>query len=275
MIRALALIALLAPAARADDAPRLACASARDPGLAEGPIAIGLYDADLGTGRDACPRNELHLAERLGATVDTKDLYGGVRADTLLSGGYRLRRRLQIFGALEMVHWELVQDATIKGRAIGLGQLTIGLQGLAFESGRLAVSVLGRVLVPTASWTPSVQTTGAEVAVAALYRPHRLVELHGQLAGDFTAGISGGPPAVRGGTTLGVGVQYAPARWFGVAVDLAVVLGHRAALDAFLPALALRFRAWRGLGLELDVTAPLAGADRRLALAALRVGYRF
>jgi hypothetical protein len=72
-----------------------------------------------------------------------------------------------------------------------------------------------------------------------------------------------------------LGVQYAPARWFAFAVDAAVVLGHRAPLDAFLPQLALRFRVWRGLNLELDAAAPVGGADRRLAIAALRLSYRF
>jgi len=143
------------------------------------------------------------------------------------------------------------------------------------ESRRFAVSVYGRVLLPTDSATRSVQTTGAELGVVGSFRPRRDVELHAQVAGDFTAGLSAGPAQVRGGATLMVGAQYSPATWFAVALDLQAVLGHRAALDALLPQLALRFRVWRGLNLELAGTAPVVGADRRLALAALRVSYRF
>jgi hypothetical protein len=271
----LACISVLAPGApRADDAART-CDRVLHRGLAEGPVVVGLYDADWGTGRRACLRSELAIAERLGATIDTKDFYGGVRADTIIAGSVRLRPRLELLGALELVRYEFAQNASLKASALGLGQLTLGLQGLALETRRWALSAYGRVLVPTASTTPSVQTTGVEVGVAASFRPHRKVEVHGHLAGDFTVGLSAGPPDVRGGTALLLGVSYTPATWFGLTIDLQAVLGHRAALDALLPQLALRFRLWRALGLELAGTAPVAGADRRLALATLRLGWRF
>jgi hypothetical protein len=252
-----------------------ACTRVREPGLAEGPVVLGLYDADFATARRACLRSELAVYERFGAVIDTPNFYGGVRADTIVAGSFRLRPYLEVFGALELVHWEFAQNATIKASAGGLGQLTLGVQGLVYQSRRFAVSVNGRVLIPTATWSPTVQTAGADVGVDALFRPRRDVELHGQLTVDVLGGLSAGPGDVRGGTTLMLGVQYAPARWFAFAIDAAVVLGHRAALDAFLPQLALRFRLWRGLNLELDATAPVGGADRRLVIGALRLSYRF
>jgi hypothetical protein len=72
-----------------------------------------------------------------------------------------------------------------------------------------------------------------------------------------------------------LGTLYTPSRWFGLVVDLTFVFGHRAGFDTFFPQLGLRFRVWRGLHLELDLGAPVGGADRRLAIAALRLAYRF
>jgi hypothetical protein len=269
---------LLGGVAAAQAAPvdaELACARLKDPRLIDGPIVLGLFDADMAAARPACLRGELALYERFGAVIDTADFYGGVRADTIVSGSARLRHNLALFGALELVHWEFAQNATIKATALGLGQLTLGLQGLALETRRFALSIYGRVLLPTASHTPSVQTIGAEVGLAGLFRPRPDVEVHAHLAADLTAGLSAGPAQVRGGTTIMVGTLYTPARWFGLAVDLAFVFGHRAGFDAFFPQLGLRFRAWRGLHLELDLGAPIGGADRRLAIAALRLAYRF
>lgn len=269
------MLLVAATTAYAEEPDERACRRVRHEGLVDGPVVIGLYDADFGAGRSACLHGELTLGERLGATYDLRGFYGGVRADTLVTGSYRVRKNLALIGALEMVHWQFVQNGPIKAYAIGLGQLTMGVQGLALETRRFALSVYGHVLVPTATTTVSVQSTGAEIGLAAVFRPRSDLEVHGQLAGDFTVGLSSAPAGWRGGTTLSLGLQFAPARWFAFAVDLQATLGHRAALDALLPMLALRFRLWRGLGLELDLATPVAGADRRLALAALRLGYRF
>lgn len=261
----------------AEPAPpvELACQRSRHPGLAEGPVVIGLYDAELGTARRACLRSELALYERMGATLDLPSFYGGVRADTVLSGSLRLRPYLEIFGALELVRYEFAQNATIKASALGLGQLSMGLQGLMLERRRFVVSAYGRLLLPTASASASVQTTGAELGLAGSYRPRRDLDLHAGLSADFSAGLSAGPAQVRGGAALTLGLQYAPATWFALAVDLQAVLGHRAVLDGLLPQLALRFRLWRALGLELAGTQSIAGADRRLAIGVVRVGYRY
>ena len=269
------MIVCLTAVARAGSTDELACRRVRHEGLVDGPVVIGLYAADIGTGRSACLHGELSLAEKLGATIDLPGFYGGVRADTVLSGSYRLRKNLAVFGSIEMVHFEFVQNGPFKATAIGLGQLSMGLQGLALETRRFALSGYGRVIVPSDSSTVSVQTTGVELGVAGLFRPRRDLEVHGQLAADFSVGLSSAPPGWRGGTSLSVGVQYAPASWFALAVDLQATLGHRAALDALLPLVALRFRAWRGLGIELAATGPVAGADRRLAFGVLRIGYRF
>jgi hypothetical protein len=63
--------------------------------------------------------------------------------------------------------------------------------------------------------------------------------------------------------------------WLVLTLELGLHLGQRAAPDYLAPALALRFRMYRTLGLELAGTRPVVGADRHPALAVLRLTYRF
>jgi hypothetical protein len=56
--------------------------------LPEGPVSLGLEDADLGTGRRVCPRTEAGLAVRLGATLDTADFYGAISANGVMVESY-------------------------------------------------------------------------------------------------------------------------------------------------------------------------------------------
>ncbi len=79
----------------------------------------------------------------------------------------------------------------------------------------------------------------------------------------------------RVGVPAALGIVYAPATWFAVAVDLKLHFNYIAPVDYVAPALALRFRIVRTLNLELDAAVPVAGADRHTALAMLSLGYRF
>lgn len=261
----------VAPAA----APPGACDRWRHPGMPEGPVVIGLYDADMSTGRRTCPRTELTIAARGAAVLDTPNFYGSLQADALIAGSYAVRRNLEVFGTLELIHYLFVQNASLKGTAVGLGQLTLGAAMVAFQRGPAVITPFGRLMLPTSSSTPNVRTLGGEAGVAWSVRPLDRLAVHGTFGVDITGGASAGPPDVRAGALLNVGLQYNPATWFGLVLDLNLQLGHRAPIDAFAPALGLRFRLYRGLAAELGVTAPVAGADRRLFLGALRIGYRF
>ncbi|MEO6951877.1 MAG: hypothetical protein ABI321_08695 [Polyangia bacterium] len=271
-MRALLLLLALCSMAHADER---ACDRARSTSLSDGPVVIGLYDADLGAGLSACLRREVSLYERAGAIYDVKGLYGDIRADTLLNGIFPLGHHVALLATIEVVHYELVVNSIVKAHALGLGQSTLGLAGRVLETSRFALTAYGRALVPTDASNTTVQTTGLDAGVTGTFRPRRDIELHAQLDGDFTVGLADGPSSARGGATVLVGAQYSPARWFGVVVDVGAMFGHRGAFDAFLPSLGLRFRVWRGIGLELDAVAPVAGAERRLALAALHLHFRF
>lgn len=271
-MRALAILLALCSLSRADER---ACDRARSTGLADGPLVIGLYDADLGAGVSACLRREVSLSGRAGAVYDVPALYGDIRADALLAGVYPLGHHVALLATIELVHYELVVSSIVRAHALGLGQSTLGLAGRVLETRRFALTVYGRALVPTDTSTTTVQTTGADAGLTGSYRPRHDLEVHAQVGGDFTIGLAQGPSSARGGATVLVGAQYSPSRWFGLVVDLAAMFGHRAGFDAFLPSLGLRFRLWRGLGLELDATVPVGGAERRLALAAIHLTFRF
>ncbi len=250
-------------------------AAAQEGGLAEGPLTVGLGEADLGTGHRARPCSEVSLAARGGAVIDGADFYGSIAADALLSGSWAVSRRAELFGTFEFVRWQFVQNATLKGTALGLGQLTLGGSWVAFERGRFVLTPYLRALLPTATDAPHSHTVGGELGAAAALRASPHWQFHGYLGGDLTAGLSAAPADLRAGLIVDAGLQYSPRNWFGLAVDLIGRFGQRAAVDTVAPTVALRFRLWRSLGAELNALVPIVGADRHLAVVAVRTSWQF
>jgi hypothetical protein len=250
-----------------------ACDVTPNPGLIDGPVAIGLYQADLATGRRACPRTEVGLGARAGAVIAPGAFYGNLAVDTMVTGSWAWRGQLELFGALELLHWQFVQNASLTGTALELGQLTLGVASVALETPRWALTPYLRLMLPTAS--DGARVLGGELGVAASFRPHRRVELRGFVASDLSGAASSAPRLVRGGATLALGAQYMPWSWLGLALDLQSQLAHRGGFDTFALAPAARFRFWRGLGAELAALAPLAGAERHDFFLLLRLTNRF
>lgn len=247
------------------------CEQQQEVDLQQGPAVIGFYEADYATGRRACPRTELGIGERLGAVIDTPNYYGAIAADTLLTGSWALGPRTELFGTLELVHYQWVQNATIKGSVLGLGQLTAGITHVAHQHGAMALAPSARLMLPTSFTSGNVRTLGAEVGSALDYRAFERLDLHGYVGADFSAGLSAAPAQPRFGLFAIAGLEFAPWRWLGLVLDLHAHLLHRAPLDYIAPAIALRFHLTRALGVELNATLPLAGADRHDALGGLRI----
>lgn len=267
--------ALVAPAAHAVSLRASACDTWRHPGLFEGPATVGFYPAELGSGRRACPRTELGLYVRGGAIIDTPGFYGNLGAAGVLFGSFALSRRLELFGALEFVDFQFAQNASLKGTSLNLGQLSVGASVVGYDLHHVVLSPYGRLVLPTSSATSRVRDIGAEIGLALSYRPLDRVEVHGVVGWDLSAGLGNGPADVRAGVLLNAGVQYNPATWFGLLIDVNAHLAQRAVLDYLAPVLGLRFRLYRNLGAELGASLPLAGADRRLFLGDLKFAYRF
>ena len=122
LLSALAVLLLLPATARAEGG----CEQWIAPALAEGPITFGFQSADVATGRRACPRTEVGFGMQGGAIIETANFYGAITAAGLLSGSFAVRPDLEVFATLEALRFQFVQNATLTGTTMHLGQLTIG-----------------------------------------------------------------------------------------------------------------------------------------------------
>lgn len=245
--------------------------AAPDARLFDGPIALSYFDADTATGRRVCPTSEVSLGLRAGVVIDTRDFYGGIGAGGLLTASHALGPRRELFATLEFLRYDFITNAVIEATEVGLGQLTLGGSQVTFDRERFAGAVSVRLMVPTQT-NSNALLGGAELGHAIAFHPSRSLTLHGYLGGGVTAGLSGVRSFPRFGGLLTAGVQYAPASWFAVALDLN---GRVGGFTSYLaPTLGLRFRLYRGFGAELAASRPLLGTDRHDVVAGLRFGYR-
>ncbi|MBS1148536.1 MAG: hypothetical protein H6Q89_234 [Myxococcaceae bacterium] len=253
-------VAAPAPAPQVE-APR-GCARWKAEGLGEGPIALGYVEADVATGRRACPRSEVGIGGRLSAIIDTPAFYGYLLVDALVYGSVAIDPKTEIFGTLEAVHWSFIaQNGPLKiplNDSATLGTLTLGATRQFYGSDRYLGAFSMRLLLPTSFAIPNTWLIGAELGHASSWRPRDWLELHGYLGVDFNTALGNGPTLPRVGGLLTAGVQLSPFSFLALVVD---ATGRLGAKSYFAPSVALRFRFYR-LGIELAGTMPLAGTDR-------------
>lgn len=267
---ALAALLLMPTAARAEGG----CEQWIAPALAEGPVTFGFLSADVATGRRACPRTEVGLGVQGGAIIETRNLYGAVTGAGLISGSFAVRPDLEVFATLEALRFQYVQNASLTGTRMSLGQLTVGGTYVALASGSFVLSPSVRLQMPTSFASPRTRTLGGEIGVAALYRPTNRFEVHGYAGVDGSLGLGAADPLPLAGFLVNVGTEYALFSGFAAVLDANVHFGHRAALDYVAPAVGLRFRAGEHFGAELGASLPVLGAERALAAGGLKLTYR-
>lgn len=247
------------------------CGAWRAAGLNEGPVALGYAEADVATGRRACPRTELGLGARFGAIIDTPDFYGAVSVNGLLYGSYALRPTTELFATLEAVNFNYAVNAVLTSTQLTLGNMTVGATQVLLLERHFVGSVSARLLLPTSFEIPGAHLIGAELGASASWRPKQWLEVHGYLGGDMAGAVGRAASLVRGGAVLLAGVQLSPFDWGGLVVDLSGRLG---VLTYFAPTIGLRFKVAK-LGIELGATLPLAGTDRHTVIGGLRLNWRF
>src|SRR6185295_11087702 len=246
--------------------------SEASPGLFDGPVAVGFFDADFATGRRARPRTEIGLGVLGGATIDTPDFYGAISGGALLYGSYAVPSQpMEVFASLEVVKFQYVQNASLKGTSTSLGQGSLGATYVLLHSGGVVVAPSMRLMLPTDTSMPDVRTVGLEVGGAASWQVVGPLELHGYLGGDLSAGLSAGATLARPGLLVTGGVLWSPASWFGAAIDLNAHVGEQRYLA---PALGLRAAIGKSFGIELAGTLPLLATIRNNAAVGLRLAYR-
>ena len=271
LLTALLALALLAPAsARAEDA----CGTWVSPALAEGPVPFGFQSADVATGRRACPRTEVGLGLQARAIVETQNLYGAITAAGLVSGSLAPRPDVELFATLEVPRFEYVQNASLTGSRLTLGQLTAGGTWVALSRGAFVLSPSARLQLPTSFASPRTRTAGAEVGAAVLYRAWERLGVHGYAGVDSELGLGAAAARPRAGLLLNAGAEYAVWSAVAVVLDANVHFGRRAAVDYVAPSVGLRLRAGAHFGAELGVSLPVAGPERTLATGGLKLAWR-
>lgn len=246
------------------------CGRWQNPGLPEGPLALGYLEADLATGRRACPRTEVGLGGRFGAIIDTPDFYGALSVNGLVFASYAVRPDLELFGTLEALTYNYAQNAVLTATQLTLGNLTVGATWAYLRRDRYVSALSGRLLLPTSFEVPGGRPFGVELGHASSYRPLNWLEVHAYLGADLTAALSRAAALPRVGAVLLAGAQLSPVSWASLVVDFAGRLGPTSFLA---PSLGLRFRVAR-LGLELAGTLPIAGTDRHDFILGGRFSWR-
>lgn len=240
------------------------------PGMPEGPVVLGFNEADVATGRRTCPRTELSIGERLGATIDTADFYGQIAATTLVSGSFAQAPNRELFFTLEALHYGWAVNAVIQSTDLGFGQLTVGASQVVASGASWATATSARLMLPT-SMLSSVRVVGAEIGQAVTFRPTSNFEFHGYVGVDGSAAVFVRPQPL-GGVLVNAGLQFSPFTRASIVLD---VNGRFGGFSSYLaPSIALRFRIVERIGLEIAGTRPLFGTDRRTAIAGLRLSYR-
>ena len=269
LFAALVFLLLVPTAAHAQGA----CTSWLSPALAEGPVPFGFQSADVATGRRACPRTEVGLGVQGQAIIETHNLYGAITATGLVSGSLAVRPDLELFATLEVPRFQYVQNASLTGSRLTLGQLTLGATWLVLSRGAFALAPSVRLQLPTSFASPRTRTLGGEVGAAVLYRPTERFDVHGYAGVDADLGL-GAAPLPRAGVLLNVGTEYAFFSHFAAVLDANVRFGRRAGLDSVAPALGLRFRAGEHFGAEVGASLPVLGAERSLVSGGLKLTWR-
>ena len=250
---------------------RVACDEARSRGLNEGPAALGYAEADVATGRRACPRTEVGIGARFGAIIDTPDFYGAVSVNGLIYGSLALRPTTEIFATLEALSFNYAVNAVLTSTQLTLGNMTAGATQVLTQSETFVGSVSARLLLPTSFEIPGARLIGGELGASASWRPVSWLEVHGYLGGDLSGALGRAASLPRSGAVLIAGAQLTPFKWGAIVIDLT---GRLSTLSFFAPTIAFRF-AIGNLGIELAVTRPLVGTDRHTVIGGLRVNYRF
>ncbi|WNG18869.1 hypothetical protein [Cystobacter fuscus] len=271
LLAALAALLLVPAAARADEG---GCSRWLSPALAEGPVALGFLSADVSTGRRTCPRTEVGLGIQGNAIIETHNLYGAVTGSGVVSGSVAVRPDLEVFATLEAPRIQYVQNASLTGTDVALGQLTAGATWAVLSRGAFVLAPSVRLQLPTSFASPRTRTAGAEVGAALLYRPTERFDVHGYAGVDGDLGLGAAASLPRAGVLVNVGVEYIVCRPFAVVLDANARFGRRAVLDSVAPTLGVRFSAGEHFGAELGASLPVLGAERALAAGGLKFTWR-
>lgn len=231
-------------------------------GQTTGPVAMGLLEGGLGEGRRACGRSEAGVAAGGLLVVDLANFYGRLSADLRLRGSWSITDDLEVFGRFEFFRFDqLITPLT--ATSIGIGHTNLGVSGRILHRERVALSVHGQVVLPTA--VPLYSGThplAFDFGLSGQFQPHPRVGVHADLGLIHSVGLGGGPAQPRVGATVTAGAEFWPARRFAIVTDVHASFGYTAPVDVVASALALRFTDGKRFGFDFGATIPLFGRER-------------
>lgn len=260
----------LATALASERAPPHACARTLG-GLAEGPSSVGIRPGELGRAHRVCARSEMAFAGTAYLLADAPNFYGHLVGVGELEGSWAPTGRTEVFGRIEAVRYDSVL-APLPDAYFGPGWLSVGAAQRLSEDPKGALGVNGKLAIP-AHYT-NATPIGGDFGLAGLWAPSPRIRAHGQLSAVFQANLGPGPTRPAVGIAPTIGAEWLPGSAFAFALDVVGSVGLTAALDHLALAPSFRFSTGDRLGLELALAAPLAGHDRALALADLRLAVR-
>lgn len=244
-------------------------------GVAQGPVAAGLVDGDLGAGQPVCPRTALGLDGTGSAIIETENLYGRIVATGKLTGSYVLNDRLSLYGSLEAVRLDTIITA-ISVTGLGPGYTDLGGSYRLLANDHAALAVHTTFVLPTAFTIDKHSfPLGWDLGLDAVYAPKDTLLLHGSLVPGVGVALGGGPAFPTYGVNLDVGAEWKPFHRFGFVLDGISAFGRTDVLDYAGVGVGFRGGVGEHFGLSFEARAPLVGRARELASVDLRGAWRF
>jgi hypothetical protein len=249
------------------------CARSAD-AMPSGPVLATISEDELGLARRACPRTELATGARGLVVADFEDFYGQIRASGYLWASWAQTREREMSLTFEAFRYQQVISSVVAD-AIGIGRLGLGVAQRAASTEDATIGLTGRLVLPTSFGLQRlVWPFALELGVNGLWRSPRF-DLHGQLGAIGSTALSRGDADPRLGFVTTAGAQWRALGWFALALDAHLGMGYAATLDVVALAPGLRFALGERVGAELSATLPVAGRERALLGALLRVGWGF
>ena len=264
-----AALALVAPPAAANVCERTVG------GLATGPLPLGFGPGTFGMPRRACPRTEVFVGAMGGAVVEPQNFYGNLHGSALVGGSLALSPRLEVFGAIEPVLYRTV-IASFSASHLGVGHSSLGATLGVLSSRHLVVGIVSQATLPTAvGYYKNAFPVGLESGVVLALMPLDFVRLYAQASGLGSFMVSSGDADPRAGLLAVGGGELVLADWVSLVGELRAQGLYDADLDALSAGAGVRARIWEGLAIEGGLLFPLAGRERSLGVAELRLSHHF
>ncbi len=244
-----------------------------DSALADGPLTAPFAQGDVGVARRACPRTEVAVGAAGRATVERENFYANLRGNARIDVSVQPVDEIELAVAFEPVFYQQVIQS-YRASHVGPGDTSVSATLLAVAQRGYALSVMARATLPTAyGYYVHSYPFALDAGVLGMVEPLPGLRVHTALLGIASAQATVADKHARAAVAGDVGAAYRVFDWVAVVVDASAQSFATAPLDRAALGAGVR-AAWGPLGVDASVVVPVAGAQRDLFGATLRVSYR-